>query len=254
LYVEHLSAFSADDALLDRQPARFVRNDGNDLFDLDITFWSVEAIPTEDRAELIGAHARKDILGIEPEDMVGRLTVEFANGYSPSGTGGGTLGSKILTWLGKSEDQYPWCKWIETAKAAPVQEHEQADYEEGRRQSLGGLRIYELLHAGGTVADVVDGLLRKPALLEDAEVYCLKRCAYAEFKKTGVAPTCVPPVLLRKVIATARKVPDAVDDALALLQVCNLELAADEPSEDDAELRLEWWDQQIHRDDHSDAS
>lgn len=247
LYLKRPRDFSPAVDLVDRQPRSFVRNDGNDLFDLTIEYWTLPAIPTEDRAELIGAVAKKDALGIESDHQIGRLTVEFDNGYSPSGTGGGSLGNKVLNWLSKTEDQLPWSKWIELDQAEPVSEAERADYEEGKRQTTGGLRIFELMYE--PPSQVVSGLLTQSGLLDDAEVYCLKELAFREFSEGGgVQPTSFPDKLLRKVLASARANEDAIDDALQLFRVCRLEIAAAEQQDRDPHDLLDWWDGRLSRD------
>ena len=48
LYLARSGEFSPVGDLHDRQPIRFVRNDGDDLFDLNITYWAVGAIPTRE--------------------------------------------------------------------------------------------------------------------------------------------------------------------------------------------------------------
>jgi len=88
LYLLPPAEYSPAGDLRDRQPVRFVRNNRDDLFELTVEYVVVTTIPTEDRYELIGAVAKKDTLGVGPNHQVGRLTVEFENGYSPSGIGG----------------------------------------------------------------------------------------------------------------------------------------------------------------------
>jgi hypothetical protein len=247
-YLKRPRDFEPLSDLKDRQRCQFQRADGGDLFQVDITYWTLPVIPTEDRAELIGAHAKKDVLGITPENQIGRLTVEFANGYSPSGTGGGSLGSKVLNWLSKSEDQLPWNKWIELADSEPVRDEEREDYEEGKRQTTGGLRIWELLTSGPSTADVVNGLLKQRGLLQDVEVYCLKEHALSEFSEAGgVQPTSFPDKILRKALASAKANSNATDDALTLFRVCQLEIAATEPQDIDTQELLKWWDAKLGR-------
>ena len=247
LFLKRSGEFSPEGKLQDRQPTRFVRNDDHNLFDLDITYWPVPAIPTEDRAELIGAHASKKVLGIESLNTVGRLTIDFANGYSPSGTGGGTLGNKVLSWLSKSEDRLPWNKWIPLSEAPPVQPHELNDYEEGKRQTNAGLRLFELQHSEAETATVIEELLQMPGLLSDVEVYCLLISACEEFNKAGTEPKCVPAKLQRKVLASAKGNSKSIPDALKLFRLCNFELAADEPQESDDDVLLKWWHRHLDR-------
>lgn len=248
VYLERPKDFEPLSDLKDRQRCQFQRTDGGDLFQVDITFWTLPVIPTEDRAELIGAHAKKNVLGITAKNQIGRLAVEFANGYSPSGTGGGSLASKILNWLSKSENQLPWKKWIELARSEPVRDEEREDYEEGKRQTTAGLRIWELLTSGPSTADVVNGLLKQQGLLQDVEVYCLKQHALSEFSKAGrVQPTSFPGKILRKALASAKANSNATDDALILFRVCRLEIAATEPQDIEPQELLMWWDAKLGR-------
>lgn len=248
VYLERPKDFEPLSDLKDRQRCQFQRTDGGDLFQVDITFWTLPVIPTEDRAELIGAHAKKNVLGITAKNQIGRLAVEFANGYSPSGTGGGSLASKILNWLSKSENQLPWKKWIELARSEPVRDEEREDYEEGKRQTTAGLRIWELLTSGPSTADVVNGLLKQQGLLQDVEVYCLKQHALSEFSKAGgVQPTSFPGKILRKALASAKANSNATDDALIFFRVCRLEIAATEPQDIEPQELLMWWDAKLGR-------
>ena len=247
LYLKQPAHYSPTGDLKDRQPVRFVRNSDDDLFDLEVEFRVVSIIPTEDKAELIGAIARKDTLGVAPEHIVGRLTVHFDNGYSPSGTGGNNIGSNVLAYLSKREDRLPWTEWLATAALLPLEEDERESFEEGRSMTRGGLRIFELMPE--LTEEVVEGLMSKRALLDSVEVYCLKEHALGQFKAhCGVQPTCFPGKLLRKVLASARADNAAAADALMLFRVCRLDKVAEEPHERGEQELLEWWDAQLKRD------
>ena len=246
LYLKAPADFSPVADLHNRQPTRFARNNGDDLFDLNVEFRVVRRIPTEDRAELIGAKAKKDVLGISPNQVVRRLTVKFENGYTPSGTGGGSIGSNILNYLASKEDRQPWPVWLKTAELPPVADSEQEIYEESKLQSEGSLTIFELMYE--PTDEVVAALLSRPRLLGGAEVYCLKEHAFGEFTDLGgVQPTSFPAKLLRKVLASAKADNDATVDALKLFRVCRPDKAAEEPQDRDERNLLEWWDTQLGR-------
>jgi hypothetical protein len=246
LYLKRPADFSPAGDLKDRQKIKYVRNHGDDLFEIDVEFRVVSTIPTEDRAELIGAMARKDTLGVAPEHVVGRLTVHFKNGYSPIGTGGNSIGSNVLHYLSKGEDQLPWREWLTTAALPPVGEDLKDDYEDAKASGRGGLRIFELMPE--LTEDVVEGLLSKPGLLESVEVYCLKEHALGLFKgQGGVQPTCFPGKLLRKVLASAKADNRAAADAIMLFRVCRLDIVVEEPYDQSEQELLEWWDGQLTR-------
>lgn len=246
LYLKRPADYSPAGELKNRQPVRFVRNSGDDLFDLTVEFRVVSTIPTEDHAELIGAVAKKETLGVAPEHQVGRLTVEFDNGYSVSGTGGNSIGSNILAYLAKTEDRLPWRQWLATAALPPLGEDEKDSYEEAKSFERGGLRMFELMPE--LTETVVEGLTSKSGLLDGAEVYCLKHHALRQFRAHGgVQPTCFPGKLLRKVLASAKADNDLAPDALMLFRVCRLEKAPEEPCQRREGELLEWWDNQLER-------
>jgi hypothetical protein len=163
LYVDSPSEFHAVEVLVDGKPCRFERNEEDSLFDLEVTYWSAGSIPTEDRADLIGPHAQKDKLGVHSESVRGRITIEFENQMSSSGTGGGSVASNILTYLSTPEDREPWRNWLRTSDAPKVENHE--DYDEAKRQGQTGLSIAEAMFS--STDDLVQGYLKKESLLTD---------------------------------------------------------------------------------------
>ncbi len=246
-YLKKPAEFSPAGDLNDRQPIRFARNGGDDLFDLTVEYRVVTTIPTEDRYELIGAIAKKETLGVAPNHQVGRLTVEYDNGYSESGSGGNGIGSNVLSYLGKTEDLLPWRQWLKVAALPPLGEDERESYEETKALSHAGLRMFELLRA--PTEEALEGLLEQRGLLEGVEIYCLKRHALHQFKENGgVPPTGFRDKLLRKVLASARADTRAVADALDLFRVCRLDKASGEPRQQSEQELLEWWNTQLGRD------
>jgi len=231
----------------DRQPVRFVRNSGGDLFELLVEYRVVTTIPTEDRYELIGAIAKKETLGIAHNHEIGRLTVEFDNGYSESGTGGNGIGSNVLTYLGKTEDRLPWRQWLNVASLPPVGEEQREGYEEAKSLSRAGLRMFELLRA--PTEEALSGLLEQHGLLTGVEIYCLKEHALHLFNESGEAqPAGFRGKLLRKVLASARAETRAASDALDLFRVCHLDRVGQEPLDRNEQEQLDWWDGQLGRD------
>ena len=246
-YLKRPAEFSPTGELNDRHPVRFVRNGGKDLFELMVEYRVVTTIPTEDRYELIGAIANKETLGVAPNHQVGRLTVEFDNGYSESGTGGNGIGTNILNYLGKTEDRLPWSQWLNVAALPVLGEDEKEGYEEVKTLSLAGLRVFELL--GAPTEDALEGLLEQRGLLTAVEIYCLKEHALDQFHKSGgVHPTSFRDKLLRKVLASARFDTGAAPNALALFRVCHLDKVGDEPHQRCDQELLDWWDEQLRRD------
>jgi hypothetical protein len=248
LYLKRPADHSPAGELKDRQPVLFFRNSGDDLFDLTVEFRVISTIPTEDRAELIGAVAKKDALGVAPEQQVGRLTLQFENGYSPSGTGGNSIGSNILAYLSNTEDRLPWREWLRTAALPPIGEEEREGYEEARSGTRDGLRIFELMRA--RTEEVVRGLLSKRSLLESVEVYCLKEHALRQLSDHGgVQPNYFPGKLLRKVLASSTRADNrAITDALTLFRVCHPDKVPAEPNERGERELLKWWGTQLGRD------
>jgi hypothetical protein len=233
--------------LNDRQPVRFVRNDGDDLFDLTVEYRVVTTIPTEDRYELIGAIAKKETLGVAANHQVGRLTVVYDNGYSESGTGGNGIGSNVLSYLGKTENRLPWSQWLKVAALPPVAEDEREDYEESKAIQQAGLRMFELLRA--PTDEALEGLLEQRGLLSGVEIYCLKEHALHQFGENGgVQPSGFRGKLLRKVLASARADPLAAADALDLFRVCRLDKVSEEPQDRSEQEQLDWWHGQLGRD------
>ena len=248
LYLTEPSEFVPNGSLCDRTPTRFVRQDGKDLFDLDVTFLTMSAIPTEDRSELIGAHAKPEILGITPENVVGRLTVHCSNGRTVTGTGGGSVAHNLLNALSGNEDQPPWSEWSKTAAAPPVSDSERAAYEERNSLSNDVLKVFEMdIHPGADMTSVVASLSTKSGLLTDVEVWSLLEHSYCEFNETGTSVTSIPRELERKVVASARKDAKVIKNAVELFRICNVETAATEPQGIDESAQLDWWDKNLPR-------
>jgi hypothetical protein len=246
LYLKRPAVYSPTQAMGHGQPVSFVRDTGDDLFDLTIEFRVVSAIPTEDRAELIGSVAKKNCLGVASNHEVGRLTVTFDNGRTVSGTGGNGIGNNILAWLSKTEDSLPWNKWLEAAALQPPGEDEKESYEEATSSTLDGLRMFELIFE--PTETVVEGLTSKSGLLDGAEVYCLKHHAIRQFRENGsVDPTCFTGKLLRKVLASAKAHNELAADALMLFRVCRRDMASDELDQHTEGEMLKWWDKQLER-------
>jgi hypothetical protein len=248
LYLTAPGEFGPKEALRDRTPTRFVRKDGKDLFDLDVTFLTMATIPTEDRAELIGAHAKKGILGISTDNVIGRLTVHCSNGRKISGTGGGSVAHNLLNALSGHEDLQPWSEWSKTAAAPPVSDSERAAYEEWRSLNSDGLTVFEMvIHPGANIPSVVASLSAKSGLLTDVEVWSLRDHAYKEFEQTGTDIESIPRDLQRKIVASARQDTKVIKNAVELFRICNVETAALEPQGVDESSQLEWWDQKLPR-------
>jgi hypothetical protein len=245
-YLKRPAEYSPAGQLEDRQPVRFVRNRGEELFSLTVEYRVINAIPTEDRAELIGAVAKKETLGVAPEHRVGRLTLHFDNGYSPSGTGGNGIGSNILNYLSRTEDRIPWVQWLNVAALPLLGEDEKQNYDDAKSLTRAGLRMFELMPE--LTEDVAEGLLLKSGLLDGPELFCLKKHALRQFTDNGgVEPTCFPGKLLRKVLASAKADKDLVLDALALFRVCRPDKVPEEPYQRSDEEMLKWWDNELDR-------
>lgn len=230
--------------LLDRAQMRFVRSEDNNLFDLDIAIWSIPTLPMEDQYELIGAQARTQELGTLSKAVRGRLTIEFENGYSSSGTGGGSVAHNILNALSKPEDKSPWREWKRFSSETQLSASELDDYLEGKRQTSGALIIFECLES--SLEDIVSTFLDKQHLLLDVEIYCLKEKLFEQMGR-GDALQAIPDRLMKKVIKSAKNEPLAAQDALIVLQLSRPELLADEPQDRCEADRLDWWAEQLRR-------
>lgn len=245
--------FEPEEELADGKPVRFKRRDGLDSFELWITFRTAPSIPTEDRAELIGAHAKTSTLGIQSKTICGRLTMEYDNGYKSSSTGGGSVSSSIIHWLSKNEDELPWSKFIETSQLPPLVDNQRDDYDEMKRQTNGGLSIFEAMQ--NSVEEIVASYIEFNRLLRSVEVYILRDAAYKELSALGgQEPISIPNNLLRKVISSALADLRAADDALELIRVCNLNDATNDPENESNEARLRWWKDRIPRDNQTGSS
>ena len=244
-YVECPADFEPQAELRDGEPVQFIRKDGKDLFELSVTFRCAPTIPTEDRAELIGAHANHSVLGMDAESVRARLTVKFSNGYETAGTGGGGVARSILNWLSKTEDRPPWAKFIEISKQPALNDEELESLAEWQAETGGGLSIFEAMESAD--GEIITAYMGKKQLLAGVEIYNLKELVYRQFGLNGVEPTGVLNNLLRKVISSALAEPSSHNDALALLRACKIQDAVDEPDLSTGEA-LEWWKNRIPRD------
>jgi hypothetical protein len=245
LFIQRPSGFTPTAPLDDRSPCEFKRNDGQDLYKLQVEFHVLPTIPTEDRAEVIGVCGVHSDLTVEAVRQFGRIMFAFENGRSSIGTGGNGIGSNILNWLSKDETQIPWSEWLTTSLLPPMTEDELAFTREAECFLLSGLRNFELSHST-TIQDALAGLQAKEGLLTCDEIHYLVDVAHEEFQETGVDPTWISRNLQRKAIASALKDAECSDTVLELLRVCNLRLAAGEPK-GSVDKALKWWKDQIPR-------
>lgn len=230
--------------LHDRIITRFCRNECDELFELNVELRVVKRIITEDRAELIGGKVNKEILGISPEQIVGRLTLKFENGYSPSGTGGSSLDNNIINYLSVTEDCLPWYKWQEIAELETISETDQENYEKMMDLSRGGLAIFEAKNT--PTKELCEAYLLKKRLLDSAEVHILKERAFAEFcEQKGIRPISFSTKLLLKAIASAMADGELTSDTLGLIRICNLDEVKNEPGNMSEPDLLEWWRVQL---------
>jgi hypothetical protein len=234
------SEFEPIEVLQGGSRCKFRRKDGKDLFALEIEYWVMDSIPTEDKADLIGAKAAAKILGVESKPDAGRFTVEFSNKLNSTGTGGNGLAANLMNWLSQSEDNLPWCNWIEAERAAPVQEEEGGDYAESRRQGKGGLTIYELLISQPSGDEVVKALTKQRKELSSEEIYCLTEVLKANSVKGGV-----PVDVVRRAIGASKKDASCIQGTLEACRLFDPKLAALIPKKTSPCDELAWWDAKL---------
>jgi hypothetical protein len=231
--IRHLtlpSEWIAHDVIRDGQPLPMRRVDELPGLSLILRYRFIEEIPTEDRAELLGAHARQGILGVETDRNAGRIVIAYSNGIRQTQTGYNSPGHRLLSLLYSDQNSMPWQLMKKCHALPPLTPEEEARCEEANFYSEGGLRFVEL--NGMDVAEAVEGLRQMNRLLNSAEIYWLSR----------LRP--LPLDLLPKVKASARANSTTHPESLDFFRLAFPELAVSEPP-NTVDAKIDWWLERI---------
>ena len=242
-FLKKPSEFSGTEELVDNKYINFSCIDGEDAFELRIKFIVASTIISEDRAELIGAEASKNFLGISQVNHISHPKIIFDNGHQTSGTGGSSLGLNFLNWLSTSQDLFPWSRWRDISLREPISEidkNHQDSFSELLEDSLSYYDIF-LHKKGHPTRNELDRLLETKRLLKPFEIISLSQVANLEFKKTHNTPTCISEQLLLKVHASTVETPIYQPDAIDLFRLCCPASAALEPRELEFSDCHLWW-------------
>ena len=108
--------FKPDGPLRDRLFARFIRKDDSpELFEFNLSYWVADDVPTEDRANLLGAYADHDLLHVQTGRVAGRIVVDFENGRTSQQTGLDVPGHRLIGLLSNPLDWVEWRTLEQTA-------------------------------------------------------------------------------------------------------------------------------------------
>jgi hypothetical protein len=245
------SGYTPAGTLTDSVPTEFLRDDGRHNFRLFISFWIASNIPTEDRAELVGAYGDHDLLSVVTAGNPGRINITFSGGTSSLSTGLNTPGHRIINLLSEPSDSWEWRHLEQCENMGPLTGEQEEFKKAASVWSEAGLRLIELQHTDEQTA--VKSLKKINRLLTGVEIYWLS---------TLRTP---PKDLLRKVIATLKRDPavnesihhirkasessgpETVEaeatvcpEAVAFFRQCKPELAAREPKAEMPAL-ARWW-------------
>jgi hypothetical protein len=113
---------------------------------LKIAYWVVPEIPTEDRAELIGAVGLHEDLAVQSVNAAGRIELVSANGERPQMTGRDSV-SKRLSNLLSEDDNSTFRKWAHSSAALPSATPEVEAFRKETAPIRDGIfRLLELKH------------------------------------------------------------------------------------------------------------
>jgi hypothetical protein len=211
-------------ALREREFARFASIAGYSSVTVQISYWIVDKLFTEDKAELIGAAAIRESLGIEADDTAGRLEINFPSGRTIMGTGLDTVGKRLINLLANRRDSLGWRCLERTNSLPPVAEEDQEFGQESRYWSEGGLRLIEM---NEDPTATLTYLLGKPGLLTGVEIYWLR------------VQVPFPEVAVPKVVAAMRRA--APDDELNVEAIAFLRKAFPQATAPETSNVREWW-------------
>lgn len=213
--------------LSDRAVVPFLHRDDGAIPTLSVSYWITEAIPTEDRAELLGARMlREDERVVETVAEPGRIELQFSNGRTSLSTGLDALGRRFGTLLRLAEDSLQWQRLLACETQPPAGADEQDAKQEADILKLGVMWLFEANH---TDTAQVMAVLEEEPRLRGFQIHWL-----AEQDE-------VPDSLVRKAILSAREDPeDCGPEAIRLFSQVFTDIA-----EREWEVRLAWWLKQL---------
>lgn len=248
--------YRATRQLLDRGAIRFERENGDNCFQLSVTYWTTARLPTEDNPDLLGALAVHEVLGVKTGRTPGRIAVSFDNGLVSEETGGGTPGHRLISLLSESHESTPWRCYKQYAEIPMLTQSERAFTTNAKVWSEAQLRLAELQQAGREKG--IESLQKINRLLTGVEVFWLA-------KQRPIARVMVPKVLASLKsdpavvpsivrIASAEEAacgPDAVmpeatisPEAVRFFRRCYPQKAKNEPT-GDVPILAKWWMAQV---------
>ena len=194
------------------------------LKSVQLSYWIVRELPTEDKAKLLGYLASHETLGITPSADAGRLIVTYGNGRTMHITGANTPGHQFISLLVNEDDAELWKNCHATERLPPIE----TDDPEFRRISDSAHEAFRRLFELDTVSDekLAAYLSRNTELIDGASIHRL-----SEMEK-------VMPHLLRNVKAFLATHPDEAEPALAFFRRLHPDIAKQEPPEG---ATAEWW-------------
>ena len=217
------------DNLADRHFLHFVHPDeSKGTVSLQLAYWLVEDIPTEDEAELLGAHALDDVLGVKTDATPGRIIIEHENGMRQSQGGLDTPGLRFLHLLSDEEGSCAWSIIKQRADIPYLSAKERMSYVEMQFFSESGVRLFELENTPKHQA--FDGLAQQHRCLSEVELYWIS-------KQSGV-----PAELMLKICGSAIKDRSLEGLSLTIFRRNLSSLAKTEPQVE-SQYHRAWWRQ-----------
>jgi hypothetical protein len=227
VYVLAPSGFTPEELVRSHRLTRFT-SPVERLKEVRIGYWLVDKIFTEDVAELIGAEAVRESLGVKSAGGAGRLLIRFNDRARTYSTGYGSVAQRLIALLSRPRDSGPWNLLERNWEYAENQVQDEEVHRSARKTTETFFRKFELEHRPAVAADC---LLKIKRLPNEDEIRWL-----TDHLPHTVAAT-------PKVIAAMRKAKDTnlVEAALEFLRMGHIEVAASEPKGLDAEKARKWW-------------
>ena len=227
IYILTPSGFTPEEPVKSHCLTRFTSPDER-LPEVRIGYWLVDKIFTEDVAELIGADAVRETLGVKSVGGAGRLVIRFNEKETTQITGYNSIARHLMALLRLPRDSGQWNQIERNREYAeePVEDEELRGL--ARESTETFFRLFELK---GSPAESAAYLLTVNRLSTEDEIRWL-----ADHLPHTIAAN-------PKVIAAMRKAKDEglVDAAIKFLRMGNPDLAASEPAGLDLEKAREWW-------------
>ena len=118
---------------------------------LRVAYWCATEIPTEDRAELIGAVSLREELQIGGLKAAGRIRMVSSNGEAPQETGLDSVAKRFSNALSKDDSSMFWTWANRSAALPPASPDTVRMRDEVRWATEGCLRLFELRHDNDAV-------------------------------------------------------------------------------------------------------